>query len=437
MTVLLFLLAVGAVISGCGTDGTDAGEPPSRELEVGVLYEQGAPLYDMVHTIGAGLEHDTTGARVRYTFNNTAARPAIETRMLAGNALDVDLVFDGMDANTFDWVDGGFLMDLSDAMAEPRPDGSRWQDDFHPLFRRSMTYKGRIYAAPEQVVLHLLHYNQGLFDAWGLQPPTTWEQLLQLCEVIEAKGVAPIAVSGQVNFYVGMWFDHLLQQQAGADAVHDHLYANPSIPLAEDPRALRAAQQMHALREKGYLIDGWEGTDFTTTQIYFFQGRAAMILMGSWLMTEMKDSIPPDFHLGVAPFPQVEGAAEAAAYFGRVLSWSVSAHTQEPALAVEYVRRLTSRRAAEIRARDLGAISPVAGAPMPDGVHGIERVLTGADDAEFIYYNYGVTSARFGLADAWYNPLVEMWLGRHTPEQALREIDANLVAVRAQRGAGK
>ena len=74
---------------------------------------------------------------------------------------------------------------------------------------------------------------------------------------------------------------------------------------------------------------------------------------------------------------------------------------------------------------------------MPDGVHGIERVLTGADDAEFIYYNYGVTSARFGLADAWYNPLVEMWLGRHTPEQALREIDANLVAVRAQRGAGK
>ena len=47
-----------------------------REIEVGVLYEEGAPLYDTVRTIGTGLEHDSTGARVSYTFNNTAARPA-------------------------------------------------------------------------------------------------------------------------------------------------------------------------------------------------------------------------------------------------------------------------------------------------------------------------------------------------------------------------
>lgn len=124
-------------------------------------------------------------------------------------------------------------------MARPRPDGSTWQDDFHPLFRRSMQYEGRIYAAPEQVVLHLLHYNRGLFREWRLTPPATWDELLAVCEAIKARGVAPIAVSGQANFYVGMWFDHLVQQLAGADVVMDHLYGERPRRLAEDPGAPR------------------------------------------------------------------------------------------------------------------------------------------------------------------------------------------------------
>ena len=431
------------LLTGCSPDEPNPGEPPVRALEVGVMYEEGAPLYAVERAIGDALEQDIPGAQLTYTFNNTAARPALETRMLAGDALDVDLTFDGMDPNTHDWIEGGYIMDLTEAMTQARPDGSAWQEDFHPLFLPAMTYEGRIYAAPEQVVLHLLHYNQGMFDDWGLQPPATWDELLELCEVIKARGVAPIAVSGQVNFYVGMWFDHLTQQLAGADAVMTHLYGAPlhgapaAARLSDVPGVLRAAREMQRLQERGYLIDGWEGTDFTTSQIYFFQGRAAMILMGSWLMTEMKGSIPADFRLGVAPFPKIDGAVEEPAVFGRVLSWSISAHTQQPDLAVEFVRRLTSPAAAATRAHDLGAISPVIGAPAPTGIHGIETTLASTGDARFVYYNYGVISARFGLTSAWYDPLVEMWLGRYSPEEALTAVDANLAAVRAQRAAGQ
>lgn len=94
--------------------------------------------------------------------------------MLAGDPLDVDLVFDGMDPRTHDWAEAGYLMDLTEAMHQPRSDGTTWLDDFPPLFRRSMSHEGRIHAAPAQVVLHLLHYNRSLFDELGLQPPATW-----------------------------------------------------------------------------------------------------------------------------------------------------------------------------------------------------------------------------------------------------------------------
>ena len=39
----------------------------------------------------------------------------------------------------------------------------------------------------------------------------------------------------------------------------------------------------------------------------------------------------------------------------------------------------------------------------------IEAVLASTDDADFVYYNYGVTSARFGLASAWYAPSNNCW----------------------------
>jgi len=251
--------------------------------------------------------------------------------------------------------------------------------------------------------------------------------------VIQAKGVAPIAVSGQVNFYVGMWFDHLSQQLVGADAVAEYLYGDSDASLFDDPGFLEAAQRMDELRRRGFLIEGWEGTDFTTTQLYFFQRRAVMILMGSWLMTEMKASIPPGFELAVAPFPKVRGGVAEPAIFGRVLSWSIPTRTRVPGLALEFLRRITSRAASAERARVLGAISPVRGVPAPPEVNGIEAVLQDAESAEFILYNYGTISARFGLAAAWYDPLVAMWLGRLTPREALSAIDENLTAVRAQR----
>lgn len=156
--------------------------------------------------------------------------------------------------------------------------------------------------------------------------------------------------------------------------------------------------------------------------------------MGSWLMTEMRDSVPEDFELAVAPFPEYEGGAGSQdAMFGRALSWSVPAGTDVPDLAVEFLRRFTSKETATKRAEELGAVTPILDAPAPPGIDGIEQVLEDAQSAEFILYNYGVGSAQFGLREAWYNPLVEMWLGQLSPQEALDKIDANMAAVREQR----
>lgn len=408
-------------------------------LEVGVLWEEGSPSFNLVKAIGDSMEKDYPGTKVTYTFNNTAARAAIETRMLAGDPLDVDFMFEGMDPNTYEWADKGFLMDLTTAMNAPRADGTKWVDDFNPLFLPSMKYKDQYYGASNEVYIWLLHYNKGLFDKWGVQPPKTWDDMLTLCDTIKKNGggVAPIAVTGQVNFYVGMWIDSLTQRIVGSQKVMDYLYGDNTSTIANDPDFLQAAKEMMKLKTNGCLIDGWEATDFTTTQTYFFQEKAAMILMGSWLMTEMKASVPAGFQLAVAPFPTVTGGkGKQDTIFGRAISWSIPAKAKNPELAVEYLRRLSSKLEAGKRVDQLGSV-PAVIIPAPKDILGVDQAMENAKTAEFVLYNYGLGTAKFGLMAAWYDPFVEMWQGKITPEQALAKIDTNVAAVRAQRKAAK
>jgi len=441
VSIVVLLVLVTSALTACqpAAEPTKAAEPEEAgitggPLEVGVLWEEGNTWYDMVTQIGASLEEDYPGTEVTYTFNNTQARPALNTRWQTGDPPDVDLLFDGTNPSSYDWVTGGYLLDLTPYMNEKRADGTTWKEDFLPLFANAMEYEGKIYGAPELVYVIVMHYNAKMFDEWGLTPPATWEEFLDTCETIKGKGVAPIVLTGMVDYYVGMWSDYLFQRYAGTDKVMEYLFGDTDMKIAGDQDFLNAAQELMKLSDRGYLIDGWQGIDFTTSQIYYFQSKGAMILMGSWLMAEMKESIPEGYELAVAPFPTVGGGkGDQSAMFGRTFCWSVAAKSENPELAVEYLKRFSSKEWATKRTEQLGSMSVNVGVPAPGGIGGAAEVLAAAGEAEFIFYHYGTTSAKFGLQSAWYDPVVQMLAGKFTPEEALAKIDSNMAAVRDQR----
>jgi len=448
VSIVVLLVLLTSVLAACqpaaeptkAPEPTKAAEPAEPkiepgELEVGVLWEEGT-WYDIVQEIGNSMEKDFPGTKVIYTFNNTGARPAVDSRTLAGDPLGIDAVFDSQDPQSWDWVDNGHVLDITAAMNEKRADGTTWKDDFHPVFLTDSLYKDKIWGAPEQVYIMLLHYNAKMFEEWGKEPPATWDELLELSEWIKnnGDGVAPIAVTGQVDYYVGLWWNYLTQRFLGTEKVMEYLWEDTDMMAADDPGFLQAAQEMNKLVENGYLLDGWEGTDFTTTQVFFFQDRAAMILMGSWLMTEMKESIPEGYKMGVSAFPSVAGGkGDQMALFGAARPWSVMAKADTPELATEYLRRFTSDEISARRAEALGAVSPNANVAAPPGINGLEDVLKDAATAEMIYYHYGTVGGPYGIQAAWFTPIVEMWLGQITPEEAVAKIDANMTQVREQR----
>ncbi len=421
-------------------------------LEVGVLQEDPHPWFQHAKAIGDSLEADYEGTEIRYTFANTASDPARALRWQNGDPLDVDTGrWSNQAPPTWDWSNNGFVLDLSPYMSETLESGEVWSDIFTESAksfavdtREGTETPGAWWGVPYEMVLMLMHYNVRAFDEMGLEPPTTWEEFLAVCEAIDERsgetGMKPVCVSGPTDVYCGHWWDRMTQRIVGREAVENVVYGEGRV--ADNDGFLLAAQEIAKLPQNGWFMDGYEGADFTTAQALFFQGKAAMIHMGSWLSSEMKDVIPPDYELGVFDFPTYDGGAgDQTSMFGTAQIWSVAnpematSHEVNVPLAVEYVKRWTDRDVQARGAQELSFIPTVTGVDPPTATLGFDNAVTQSTTSETIIYYYGIHWDT-ALWAAWYQPVQALFLNSIGPEEMIEQIDSNLDQYRQLQEAG-
>lgn len=410
-------------------------------LEVGVIRNEG-PWYDAVVELGTQFEKDFPGTKMKYTFNNTATDAARNLRWEAGDPLDIDTGrWSNQASATWDWVDKGYVLDLTDYLEETLPSGEKWKDIYAPIThsyavdsRPGTSTPGRWFGVPQSTVLMLMHYNQRAFDEMGVEPAKTWDEFLTLCATIDekgaAKGMKPICVSGPTFYYTCHWWDRLTQRFVGREGVEKVLYGDGHVK--DDPNFLAAAKELEKLVTNNWLMEGYEGSDFTTAQALFFQGKAAMIHMGTWLLAEMADSVPDDFVMGTFDFPQVpQGKGNQQSMFGTAHIYAVpnpaksTSHEVNVPLSVEWLKRFCGREFTNKIAQEVGDISPCTKVDSPPRLPGVNKLLESASQGEMIVYYYGVHWDT-ALTDAWMVPTQALFLKKINAEQMIETIDANL-----------
>ncbi|WP_298329259.1 ABC transporter substrate-binding protein [Haloactinopolyspora sp.] len=86
------------------------------------------------------------------------------------------------------------------------PEGALPTSDIVPSLVEGTKYFDKMYAAPWGGGTGLLYYRTDLLDAAGLEPPTTWDELVAACDAVlqlpEAEGVD--CYGGQFNKYEGL-----------------------------------------------------------------------------------------------------------------------------------------------------------------------------------------------------------------------------------------
>lgn len=433
------LLVSGCIGSGSPSEnetqsGGENGAAEDKELtgdvEVVSFYPQGSPDYERLEALADEFEARYPGTNVKLIFGGGQDTPKIQARWRAGTPPEVNFgFFDGTSDQGLKYAEAGQVYPLDEAMDEELEGygGKTWREAIlpavHPFLINPIDDK--YYASPDAVTTIQFFYNKKIFDEHGVEPPATFDDLVAVADKLKAAGVAPFTVTGTFAGYMQMYLDYLLVRHAGFAPVDGAI--NGTRDFGTLPGVKEAADDLETLTSKGYFLEGFKATDFTAAQLNFFQGKGAMILMGSWLIGEMKDSIPADFEIGTFPFPTVEGGAgDQTAVFGTTNVMTVAQQSKNPELGVAWVKFLAEKEQQVEMVEEAGNISAYEGIPAP------ERF---GDQASLLESEGGLTPSYFGMytpgtttetRDAYQQPITKLFFGEMTAAQMVAAIDEGL-----------
>lgn len=431
----LTLLASGCVTSGSGSEpapkaaATSPVAELSGRLEVVSYQPKGSSMWDRYESLASEFESDHPGVEVKLTFGGGSGIPPIAARYKAGNPPDVNPTIAGANG---EYVKAGRVMDLTPVLDRQLDSyGTTWRDAMYPGVLPFLTNKddGEVYGLPESITTVQFFYNKKMFEDLGVQPPQTLDELFSVCDALKAKGVDPFAVTGTFNFYLEMYYDYLLLRYAGADAVESALGGpmvsdGESTDFADIDGVREASQKLQEMVDKGYFMKGFESTDFTAAQLAFFQGKTAMILMGSWLPSEMAGKIPDGFQLGTFAFPTVSGGqGDQDATFGSVQSYEISAKAPNPDAAIAWLQFLASKDNQESYVADENVISAYQGVSTPETFAGSgDKLGSGAIVPSY----FDLFNVPTSVQEAYQGPIAKVFFGQEDAGGLVHDISQGL-----------
>lgn len=278
---------------------------------------------------------------------------------------------------------------------------------------------------------HLLFYNEDILAESGVDEfPETWDEFLEMLPKIRDAGYIPISMGNQAGWPgQSCWLSAIAGRYTGRDWFFE-IYNQEGDAAFTDQPFVDALSAFVDIREANALNDDFPSIDTGASRGLYLNGRAAMIIEGSWLVSEIVINAPEDV-LGatqVTVLPQFGDAPTFSSSGGSGWAWSMNANLGErPAerdAAWEFVKALTGSELSSILASygDVGAAYPSE--TDSSSLHRLQRdYLELVDSFEKVTQVYDAyLDAR--LIEPLQIGITEILLGRVDPEQLAKELQA-------------
>ena len=313
LVMLLTILLTGCTPAGLNSDGNDdrtrlyisvfkAGEGTDWLEAIAAEYEKQRPDVKVVIKGDANMEG--------------TAQAALES----GNADAVSDIFSCIS-------DGNFLNNVVNDRLEPLDDlyemtvegTEKVKDIVDPDAAISMKVNGSYYAMPWFRQASGIIYNVKMFEQYGWKVPTTMNEYYALCDQIcRESDVYPFTFyTGSGSGYMLGFFENLMFQYGGKTAAQEfYAAASPEVYKQEGrTEAYKAVAKMitgegvdRNGKVKTWVQPGSYGRSHLEVQQEFIKGNCAMVLSGSWLMTEMSEFLEefPNFEAAMMHTPWIQ-----------------------------------------------------------------------------------------------------------------------------------
>jgi raffinose/stachyose/melibiose transport system substrate-binding protein len=282
------LMGATLALTGCATAG--AGDGP-REITFHMSKPEAIPYFRELTD-----QFNEEQSEVRVTLD-TASN--LSAGFLRGNPPDVGLLNYNMEMSRF--MERGALSDLSDM-----PEADRIRPDVQDLVDQYATYPGRTSVLPYSVAAASVIYNVQMFEDNGLEVPKTWDELIALCDTLQAAGITPIYSTFKDPWTVGQGlFDYTVGGSIDVASFYDEMNTlgtevGPDSEVSFEKTLEDPMEKMVQLAS--YSNGDAESRAYGDGNVAFANGEAAMYMQGPWALGEIAKTAP-DLELGTFPLP--------------------------------------------------------------------------------------------------------------------------------------
>jgi raffinose/stachyose/melibiose transport system substrate-binding protein len=405
--------AMALTLAGCSGGGAGADDKTLR-IAMGSPGEAQIAVWD---SVAEEFEAANEGWKVDLNYQDDDMYQTIGLPNLLNGRNAPDIYFEWVGNRLLQRHADGFAADLTEQIENGPLKGV-----LDPALYTATTVDGEILMVPHVAdVSNVIWYNVDMLADHDIAPPQTWDELLDACDTLSEAGVIPIA-SGNKDFWAaGNWLGHLVSRVVGADVYDKTLKGEASFDTPEWKKAFGYIEQLEqhgCVNESANAIDDNEGAQL------FFQQKAAMHAIGSWLVSWAIDEAPDlDFdYVNLPAMPdEVDPGSVEGVITGHVINAESSAAKQEKAaefLAMLYTPETTDA----FIAAEAVPLSATASDTIDERTVRLNSMLGETD----VVISPADTGYDLEVADAFYRALAEVLDGRTTADDAITQLAAQV-----------
>ncbi len=212
-----------------------------------------------------------------------------------------DLVLLNYNLEMARFMERGVLLDLGDL-----PEAGQVRDDIVELSHNYPQYEDRTSVLPYSAMVAAVIYNKQIFSDNNVEVPTTWDELIDVCETLQGNGVTPFYATFQDPWTIMQgWFDYVVGGMIDVAGFYRKMNeigedVGPDSEVSFQKTMLEPVQRMVELIQ--YTNPDAPSRGYGDGNTAFANGAAAMILQGPWAFSEF-DNVGTDLDLGTFPLP--------------------------------------------------------------------------------------------------------------------------------------
>lgn len=322
-------------LAGCGEGGTGAGG--GQELTYWSMWKPGEDQQKVLQAAIAEFE-DSTGIKVKVQWSGRDVLKQVAARLTAGDP--PDLTDQDAAALQGNLAKSDGLLGLSDVYGMTIAGETKKVSDVIPqaLVKSYQTGDGQPFVVPYEVIGSAMWYNAAAHPELADNPPKTWPEFIALLDKLKAAGRTPIALDGDIKFYLGYWTTWSIIRHGGIGLL-PKAATDTTGATFDDPAFLKAAKDVEQLIKGGYLVEGFNGSKWPAQQNAWASGKSPsdLLLMGTWAPSETGPQAQEGFKHRSFPFPTVEGGKGNQAAEAGVIGFAIPKKARNAEAAKKFI----------------------------------------------------------------------------------------------------